>query len=333
MTAGDCRRVAPGDGEPGHCRLLVVDDEPGNLALLVRILSQEGYEVLTASGGVEALQLVQDRRPDLVLSDLAMPGGDGLTLCRAIKKDPATRLTPVVLLTALESRDERLKGIDAGADDFIAKPFDRQELRARIRSLVRLKRYTDELDSAEAVIVSLALAIEARDANTDGHCHRLAAYGVDLGRRIGLDTDDLAALQRGGLLHDLGKVAIPDAILLKPSRLTPAEFEQMKRHTVIGDRMCSELRLLHKVRPIVRHHHERLDGTGYPDGVRGAHVPVLAQIIGIVDVFDALTVTRPYRNPMTPAMAFEELEAEVRRGWRDADLVRAFISAQQEHTS
>lgn len=332
-SSNDHRRRARGDGDLEHCRLLVVDDEPGNVALLVRVLSREGYDVLTASGGVEALQMVQDRRPDLVLSDVAMPGGDGLSLCRAIKNEPATRLTPVVLLTALESRDERLKGIDAGADDFIAKPFDRQELRARIRSLVRLKRYTDELDSAEAVIVSLALAVEARDATTDGHCHRLAKYGADLGRRIGLDLNDLAALERGGLLHDLGKVAIPDAILLKPSRLTPLEFEQMKLHTVIGDRMCSELRLLDSVRPIVRHHHERLDGSGYPDGLRGAAVPLLAQIIGIVDVFDALTVTRPYRLPMTAAMAFEELELEVRRGWRDGALVSQFITAQQEHTS
>jgi putative two-component system response regulator len=289
--------------------------------------------VLTASNGRDALRIVQDERPDIVLTDVVMPGGDGLTLCRAVKRDAATRLMPVVLLTALESRDERIKGIDAGADDFIVKPFDPQELRARVRSLVRLKRYTDDLDSAEAVIVSLALAVEARDTTTDGHCHRLAAYGTELGRRIGLDVDDLAALRRGGLLHDLGTIAISDANLLKPSRLTVAEFEQMKLHTVIGDRMCSELRLLHKVRPIVRHHHERLDGSGHPDGLRGSDHPLLAQIIGVVDVFDALTVTRPYRQPLTAAMAFEELEAEARRGWRDAVLVREFIALQQEHTA
>lgn len=301
--------------------------------MLDRILTGEGHDVLIATNGRDALQIVQDQRPDIVLTDVVMPGGDGLTLCRAIKADPATRLIPVVLLTALESRDERLKGIDAGADDFIVKPFDLQELRARVRSLLRLKRYTDDLDCAEAVIVSLALAVEARDATTEGHCYRLGGYGTELGRRIGLDGDDLEALRRGGLLHDLGKVAISDAILLKPSRLTTSEFEQMKLHTVIGDRMCKELRLLQRVRPIVRHHHERLDGSGYPDGLRGAEVPLLAQIIGVVDVFDALTVTRPYREPMAHALAFEELESEARRGWRDPVLVREFIALQQERTA
>ena len=313
-----------------RCCVLVVDDAPANVALLQQMLSREGYDVLTASNGRDALQIVHQHRPDIVLSDVVMPGGDGLSLCRALKADPSTRLLPVILLTSLEGRDERLTGIDAGADDFLRKPFDPHELRARVRSLVRLKRYTDDLDSAEAAIASLALAVEARDVTTDGHCQRLAAYATELGARIGLDGDDLAALRRGGILHDLGKVAVPDAILLKPGRLTTAEFEQMKLHSVVGDRICRELRLLHRVRPIVRHHHERLDGSGYPDGLRGSTVPLLAQIMGVVDVFDALTVVRPYRQPMTTARAFEELEQEVRRGWRDAVLVREFIAFQQE---
>ena len=316
-----------------RCRVLVVDDVQANVALLATILSRDGYEVLTAANGHDALRIVHFERPDIVLTDVVMAGGDGLTLCQKIKRDAATRLVPVVLLTSLEGRDERLKGIEAGADDFVVKPFDPQELRARVRSLLRLKRYTDDLDSAESVIVSLALTIEARDATTQGHCHRLARFGKDLGRRIGLGADDLAALERGGMLHDIGKVAIPDSILLKPSRLTHDEFEQMKMHTVIGDRMCSELRLLRRVRPIVRHHHERLDGSGYPDGLRGRDVPLLAQIIGIVDVFDALTVARPYREPMSPANAFEELEAEARRGWRDLELVGEFIAVCRHNQS
>ena len=312
-----------------RCRVLVVDDAPANVALLQQMLSREGYDVLTASNGRDALHIVHQHQPDIVLSDVVMPDGDGLSLCRALKSDPSTRLVPVILLTSYEGRDERLTGIDTGADDFIRKPFDAQELRARVRSLVRLKRYTDDLDSAEAVITSLALAVEARDVTTDGHCQRLAAYAADLGARIGLDADDLAALRRGGVLHDLGKVAVPDAILLKPGPLTSAEFEQMKLHTVVGDRICSGLRLLHKVHPIVRHHHERLDGTGYPDGLRGSAIPLLAQIMGVVDVFDALTMVRPYREPMPAARAFEELEQEARRGWRDAVLVREFIALQQ----
>jgi putative two-component system response regulator len=322
---------AAGVRPPEECRrVLVVDDAPGTVALLHRILSADGYDVSTASNGREALEAVLGAAPDIVLTDVVMPDGDGLTLCREIKAREATRLIPVVVLTALESRNERLRGIEAGADDFIVKPFDPQELRARVRSLIRLKRYTDDLDSAEAVIVSLALAVEARDAMTEGHCHRLSAYATRLGVRLGVSLDDLDALRRGGVLHDLGKVALPDTILLKPSRLTAAEFEQMKLHTVIGDRICRQLRALHRVCPIVRHHHERLDGTGYPDGLRGSSVPLLAQIMGIVDVFDALTVTRPYRLPMTREMAFEELEAEAQRGWRDATLVREFIALQEE---
>jgi putative two-component system response regulator len=231
----------------------------------------------------------------------------------------------VVLVTSLDGSKERIRGIDAGADDFLRKPFDPHELRARVRSLLRLKRYTDDLDSADAVIMSLARTVEARDASTEGHCQRLAVLAVGVGARLGLGAADLGALERGGVLHDVGKIAIPDAILLKPSRLTAAEFERMKQHTIIGDRLCSEFRPLRDVRQIVRHHHERLDGSGYPDGLRGDEVPLLAQIMSVVDVYDALTTTRPYKAALTPARAFEELMAEARRGWRDAALVEQLL--------
>ena len=187
-----------------------------------------------------------------------------------------------------------------------------------------MKRYTDELDTAESVILSLGLTIEARDATTDGHCQRLARYAVELGSEAGLAEDELAALAKGGFLHDIGKVGIPDAILLKPAPLTPAEFAVMKRHTEIGDRLCGELRSLRRVRPIVRHHHELLDGSGYPDGLRGGAVPLLAQIMGVVDVFDALTSSRPYKAPIAVERAFDQLTAEAAGGRRDRDLVRVF---------
>lgn len=306
-------------------RVLVVDDGPANVALLQQLLTREGYVVLTASDGLEALGIIERERPDLVLTDVQMPGRDGHEVCRAIKAHPATCLTPVVLITSLQGREERLKGINAGADDFIVKPVDGHELRARVRSLLRLKRYTDELDSAEAVIMSLALTVEARDPNTEGHCQRLSQLATALGTRIGLPGDDVAALARGGVLHDIGKIGVPDAILLKPAALTAEEFEEMKRHTIIGDRICSELRLLRRVRPIVRHHHERLDGSGYPDRLRGGEVPLLAQIIGVVDVFDALTTARPYKAALTAAQAFEELHREAQKGWRDAALVDELI--------
>lgn len=305
--------------------VLVVDDIEGNTRLLSSLLTADGHSVRTAGDGAQAVRMVLDDHPDLVLMDVMMPGVDGFEACRRIKQQTASRLTPVVLVTSLTDTDSRIRGIDAGADDFLSKPFNRHELLARVRSLLRLKRYTDDLDTAESVIVSLALTIEARDCNTEGHCQRLAAYAVSLGRAVGLDEDDIAALERGGYLHDVGKVGIPDAVLLKPGPLTPDEFRVMKQHTLIGDRLCGELRSLRRVRPIVRHHHERLDGTGYPDGLRGDAIPLLAQVMGIVDVFDALTTARPYKAALPRARAAEELRAEAARGWRRTDLVGTFL--------
>jgi putative two-component system response regulator len=307
-------------------RILVADDLPANLNLLDRLLARDGHIVYRAHSGDEALASVAAHHPDLVLLDVMMPGRNGFDVCRILKADEATRLIPVVLVTALQRTEDRIQGLEAGADDFLSKPFNPQELQARVRSLLRIKRYTDDLDSAESVILSLALTVEARDTYTEGHCYRLAEYGVAFGRTLGVSTEDLDVLRRGGILHDIGKVGIPDAVLLKRGPLTASEFAVMKAHTIIGDRLCGELRSLAQVRPIVRHHHERCDGSGYPDGLAGDAIPVLVQIISVVDVFDALTTDRPYRSAMTVAAACGELEAEVQRGWRRADLVDAFTS-------
>jgi putative two-component system response regulator len=305
--------------------VLIVDDIAGNARLIASLLASDGHAVRAACDGAEALRLVRADPPDLVLMDVMMPQMDGFEACRAIKQDRSTRLIPVVLVTSLDDTASRIRGIEAGADDFVSKPFSAPELRARVRSLLRIKGYTDELDSAESVIVSLALTIEARDSTTDGHCQRLAQYAFTLGRTLGLNEDDLSALSRGGYLHDVGKIGIPDAVLLKRGPLTPDEYELIKQHPVVGERLCGELRSLRKVRPIVRHHHERLDGSGYPDGLRGDAIPLLAQIMGIVDVFDALTTDRPYRAAVPIASAAEELRSEVARGWRGAGLVAAFL--------
>jgi putative two-component system response regulator len=305
--------------------VLIVDDCASNARLIGTLLAPDGHAVRTAGDGAEALRLVRAEPPDLVLMDVKMPHVDGFEACRTIKHDPATRLIPVVLVTSLDDTASRIRGIEAGADDFVSKPFNPPELRARVRSLLRIKHYTDDLESAESVIVSLALTIEARDRTTDGHCQRVAHYASALGRKLGLDEDDVSALTRGGFLHDVGKIGIPDAVLLKRGPLTPYEYELIKEHTVIGDRLCGELRSLRRVRPIVRHHHERLDGSGYPGGLRGDATPLLAQIMGIVDVFDAVTTERPYRVAMPVAWAVEELEREVARGWRRADLVATFL--------
>jgi putative two-component system response regulator len=308
-------------------RVLVVDDARENRTLLERLLSGHGYIVETAEDGDAALESIATDAPDIILLDVQMPGPNGFEVCRRVKGDPSTRLIPVVLLTGLSDRRSRIEGIDAGADDFVNKPFDADELRARIRSLVRLKQFTDDLDSAESVILSLALTVEARDACTSGHCQRLARYATMLGAALSLGDDQLGALHRGGYLHDVGKIGIPDSVLLKPHKLTDDEYALMKHHTIIGDTLCGKLRSLSLVRPIVRHHHERLDGSGYPDGLSGDDIPLLAQIVGIVDAFDAITTNRPYRRAQPQRFAFEELRADAARGLCSRDLVETFIAA------
>ena len=307
-------------------KIVVADDNAPLLETLCATLKADGYDVHPAPDGDAAMSLVRSQSPDLVLTDINMPSLNGIELCRRLKEDAATRLIPVMLLTGLDGRNDRLAGIDAGADDFLTKPVNNSELRARVRSLMRLKRFTDELDSAESIIMSLALTVEARDHYTGGHCERMAAYAATLGMHLGLTIDEVGALRRGGYLHDIGKVAIPDSVLQKAGPLTADEFEIVKQHTTIGDRLCGNLRLLRMVRPIVRCHHERADGSGYPDGLCGEDIPLLAQIMGVVDVYDALTTDRPYRPALSTAEACATLEQEAERGWRRADLVREFTT-------
>jgi putative two-component system response regulator len=306
--------------------ILVADDDTTSARFLQRLLTREGHHIRIVDSAEAVLAACEADPPDLILIDL-VARGHAFDVCRRLKEHHSTRLIPVVIVTALSESGERLKGIEAGADDFVLKPFDVIELRARVKSLVRLKRYTDDLESAESVILGLGATIEARDPLTRGHCQRLAAYGTALGRAVGLNDRDLFALERGGFLHDIGKIAVPDRVLLKHGRLDPFEMLVMREHPLVGDALCAGLRSLRAVRPIVRHHHERLDGTGYPDGLRYGQVPLLAQIVGIVDVFDALTTERPYRQPLERVEAFQVLDEEARRGWRDRALVEAFIAA------
>ncbi|HTE47903.1 MAG TPA: HD domain-containing phosphohydrolase [Gemmatimonadaceae bacterium] len=306
--------------------VLVVDDDPQVARMVARLLTSEEFVVTLAGDGASALASVRTHPPDVILLDWMLPGMSGLDICKNLKRDPSTRLIPVILLTGLDAREHRIMGIDAGADDFLTKPYHPEELRARVRSLMRLKQYTDELDLAESVITSLALTVEARDQYTDGHCQRLARYASALGEAIGIGGEDLAALERGGYLHDVGKIGIPDAVLLKPGRLTSDEFEMIKEHPLIGERLCGTLRSLALVRPIVRHHHERLDGSGYPDGLRGDAIPLLAQIVSIVDTFDAVTTTRPYRAARSWDIGREELDIDARDGRFSRDLVNQFVA-------
>jgi putative two-component system response regulator len=312
-------------------KVLIVDDYEPNLSGLRRLLELAGYAVLTASNGEDALRLVEHDRPDLVLLDVIMPGMSGVDVCAALKRAPDTRLTPVVLISASQQRDMRIAGLDAGADDFLNKPIDADELFTRLRSLLRLKRVTDELESAESLFLTLGRVIEARDPCTEGHCERLAEYATALGRALNLDRDNLDALHRGAFLHDIGKIAIPDRVLLKPGRLTAAEYALMQRHPVIGDELCSTVRSFESVRPIVRHHHERLDGCGYPDKLAGDAIPLVARIVSIVDVFDALTTDRPYRKALAPEAAFRIMREDARGGWCDPALLETFIELARVH--
>jgi putative two-component system response regulator len=312
--------------------VLVVDDEAGNRQVLSRVLTRHGFAVDAVGDGEAALAYIHraSRLPDLILLDVMMPGLNGFAVCRTLKQRPVTRLIPVVLLTGLDAKAHKIEGINAGADDFLSKPVQFEELIARAASLVRLKRFTDDLESAQSVIMSLALTVEARDPYTEGHCQRLAAYSSALGRALGLGADDIAALERGGYLHDVGKIGVPDAILLKPGPLTAAEFVRMQAHTTIGERLCGELRTLRPVRPIVRHHHERRDGSGYPDGLQGDRIPLTAQIVGVVDAYDAMTTTRPYRQALPAAHACEELLRDAAAGRHSPDIVRQFVDMDRE---
>ncbi|MGH9255429.1 MAG: response regulator [Vicinamibacterales bacterium] len=305
--------------------VLVADDTDSVRTLFEKLLAGDGYHVISAVDGIEALDAVSVHRPDVVVMDVGMPGIDGIEVCRRLKGDPATHFTPVVLVTGLSELGDRIRGIEAGADDFLTKPVHPQELCARVAALLRMKQLTDALDSAESAFMALALTIEARDPTTKGHCERLAQCAVRLGCALGVSSEDLEALHRGGYLHDVGKVGVPDSVLLKSGPLSDAEFALMKRHTEIGDSLCAPLQSLRHVRPIVRSHHERLDGSGYPDGLRGDGVPLLAQIVGIVDVYDALTSDRPYRMALAPETAVGYLLGDVEQGRFSRTLVTAFL--------
>jgi putative two-component system response regulator len=305
--------------------ILVVDDDRQVLEVLAAQLTTFGYRIVTACSGEDALQVLESTTPDLLLTDVHMGAMSGIELCAQLKRDQRFQLTPVIILTGQSDLDARVAGLAAGADDFFAKPVDLIELRTRVAALLRVKFLLDQLERAESVITTLGLTIEARDPYTAGHCDRLARYAVGLGKALGVEESMLKALWLGGFLHDLGKIAVPDRVLLKSGPLDAAERAVIQTHPVVGADLVREMRTLDGVRPIIRHHHERFDGSGYPDGLRGESIPLGARIMAVVDVYDALRTERPYKAPLSHEEAVTVLLRETEAGYWEPQLISTFI--------
>jgi len=311
-------------------RILVVDDNPTIASLLRYGLSAEGYDVDVAEDGLEALDKVAVYRPDLILLDVDMPHLTGDQVCRRLKGDPSTRLIPIIMLTAMGAFQNKLAAWDYGADEFLTKPFHLVEVTTRCRSLLRLKRLVEERESAETVVFALAGTVEAKSPYTHGHSRRVMQYAVRLATAVGVDAEQCELLRKGALLHDVGKLAIPDAILDKPGPLTPEEYDLVKQHTVQGAHIVKPLASLRDTIPLIRWHHERLDAKGYPDGLRGDEIALLVRILSVCDVYDSLASERPYRAPIQPDLCLAMLRDNAHGGGLDPDLVEAFASLEPE---
>ncbi len=305
--------------------ILLVDDHPFNLELLEQCLRPEGYRTIRARDGVEAIEKFVAEQPDLIVMDIMMPRLNGFQVTEQLKALEETYWVPIVLVTALSDPEDRVRAIEAGADGFLSKPYHQGELRAKIRAFLRLKSRFDEQDSQQTVVFSLAAAVEAKHVYTRGHSERVAHYAVKLARHLAFDDKDVLALRYAGLLHDIGKIGMADAILDKPGPLTDAEYAAVKTHPDVGARICTPLRAASAFTPMIRHHHERFDGRGHPDGLAGRDIPLGARVIALVDAYDAMTSTRSYRKAMPPAEAVAILRRERGLGQFDEELLDAFL--------
>ncbi len=311
--------------DPGRGRILVVDDDEQVRGLLSHLLRVTGHVVEEAGSVEEASEKLQGLTPDLILLDMQLPGKSGLEFLPQIRSDPRLRLTPVIMITGAASPVREARAFEAGVTDFISKPFSHVHLASRVRALLELKHATDALENAEQVIHSLASVIDARDAYTAGHSARVSFYARLLGERVVLDERALAAVQHGGLFHDIGKIAIRDRVLLKPGKLTEAEYSEIKRHPKGGRDLLENMKTLSYALDIVHHHHERMDGSGYPDGLAGDSIALSARVTTIADIFDALTTARVYRGALSREEALGIMASEVRKGWWDGRLLDEFL--------
>jgi putative two-component system response regulator len=315
---------------PRKQSILIVDDNPTVVELLRSHLKPYGYELDLAYDGEEALEKVRQRPPDLILLDLMMPRISGFEICKRIKHDKQTQFIPIIVITALSEQEDKLKAIELGADDFLVKPINRLELTTRIKSLLRMKLLHDDLDTSESILFSLAAALESKDFYTRGHSDRVSSLAAKIATGMGLRDREIESIKRGGLLHDIGKIGVKESILLKPGRLTDEEMSHIRTHTTRGFDICAPLKSLEPCLAIIRSHHERMDGQGYPDGLAGEDIPIAARITAVADCYDAMTTDRPYRGGMTMQEARAIFENEIDRGQWDPDCVRAFLSVLEE---
>lgn len=311
-------------------RVLIVDDNPTNVELISVQLKPYHYEIIKVFSGEDALRAVGEKEPDLILLDLMMPGMSGYQVCKTLKDNPKTRFIPIVIVTALRELDDKIKAIELGADDFLMKPYNKLELITRVKSLIRFKALYDELESSENVVFMLAETLEAKDVYTRGHSERVSKYSVLLGRKLGLAEAQIEDLRRGALLHDIGKIGVRESVLNKAEKLTQEELAHIRSHPARGYELCKSLKSFKNLLPIIRSHHERMDGKGHPDGLKGSEIPLLARICSITDVFDAMTSNRPYRRAITPQQAAAIFEREMHSGQWDPELTAQFIELIRE---
>lgn len=311
-------------------RILIVDDNKVNIELLRAQLKSYSYTIETAFDGEEALAKIAASPPDMVLLDLMMPKISGYEVCRSIKQNRDTQFIPVIVITALQELDDKLKAIELGADDFLVKPFNKLELITRIKSLLRMKELHDDLDHSENILFSLAEALEAKDIYTRGHSERVAKYSIELAKRLGFSPREIEVVRKGGLLHDIGKIGVREDILLKPGRLTDEEMAHVKSHPQRGFDICQSLKSLENALPCIRSHHERYDGGGYPDNLKNDHIPMFGQILAVADSYDAMTTDRPYRKALPKETAIKILEDEINSGQWNPDIVRIFLQILQK---
>jgi putative two-component system response regulator len=305
--------------------VLVVDDLWSNIELMEAIFSSSGFEVFSAIDASSALSIFETHDIDIAILDVMMPGMDGFELCRRLKSIAGKRFFPIVLLTALTDRQSRITGLECGADDFISKPFDTTELTIKVRSLIKLKTLQDELEHSENVVLTLAVAMEARDPYTRGHSTRVGEISAAFSSFLGFSRKEQEQMRKAGILHDIGKIGVSTDLLCKEGRLTSDELDAVKRHTLIGEEICRPLFSVRGILPVIRNHHERWDGGGFPDGLRGEKILLTARMLAIVDSYDAMVSKRPYREGRSESTVVEVFRNEKESGQWDPNLVENFI--------